>query len=119
MTRLDDHPRARIDGEFVPQVRSGVEVREFGTEVLAWSPVHPRPAFLDPVAAIVMQIVDGEATIDELTQDVHSTLDVPTDIASAQITRSIGLLDDFALLADSVPGPRQGSELIFHDPPNP
>jgi hypothetical protein len=100
-------------------IRRGSVVRHYGTEAVAWSEIRPEPVLLDPVAAVVVQLLDGEATVRELVEDVHAALGVDTDLARAQIMRVLSLLDGAGLLETSAPVESTSTDLdLFHYPPN-
>jgi hypothetical protein len=52
--------------EFRPALRQDNLVRRYDNEIVAWSSICRRPVFLDPIAAVVFQIVDGIATVKSL-----------------------------------------------------
>lgn len=108
---------------WAPEVRSDALVRHFDNEIVAWSPAYPRPAHLDPVAALVFQMLDGRATIGELVTDVHDVVGAPTGVVRDQMRRVLAQLDQARLLTTSVAPARQAPEAddldIFLGPPNP
>lgn len=109
-----------LDDDYVPVLRSDTLVRHYGNEAIAWSPARSAPTFLDPVAAIVLQVIDGQASVNELISDVHEVLDIPRDIAAGQIGRVLRAFGEAEMLGglereqDDVGVP----PTVFHDPPN-
>jgi hypothetical protein len=111
--------RPRFANDFVPVVRPGSVVRHYDTEAVAWSSNGAGPALLDAVSAVVIQIVDGGATVADLVEDVHAALGVGTDVARARILRALGVLDDAGLLETSTSVEMTLDDLdLFHFPPN-
>jgi hypothetical protein len=105
--------------EFVPELRSRSLVRHYGSEAVGWSDTGASPVLLDQIAAVVAQIVDGEATVGDLAQDVHAVLGVGRGIAAAQIRRALAQLDEGELLqTSSVTAARPDVLDLFPFPPN-
>ena len=50
-----------------------------GNEAVAWSAIAPEPVYLDAPAALLLQIVDGQATRVDLADDIHEVLGVDRD----------------------------------------
>lgn len=114
------------DREFLasaPSVRTDAIARHYGNEIVAWSPVSPQPAYLDPVAALVYQLLDGTATVGELVEDVHDVVGVPKGVARDQIRRVVMRLDAATLLSTSHPPDTADDDPfdlgVFLGPPNP
>ena len=112
---LDD---AAFDA-WTPQVRAGATVRRYGDELVAWTTASTLPARLDPLSAVVFQLVDGGVTIGELTADVHEVVGVPPSVARDQLRRVLATFDGFGLLTTSTPSVDDGSPDVFPAPPNP
>ena len=110
--------RYGLEESYVPAIRPDSILRYYQNDGVAWSPLHPTPAYLDPVASVVVRILDGRATVGELVADVNDVMAVPKDIAAAQIARVLRQLRENALLVDSIAEPVESSLSIFHDPPN-
>ena len=89
--------------DFVPAIRAGVAQRRIDTEAVVWSELRGQPSYLDPIATVLMDVVDGLATIDELIEDVHDALGVDRYTARRQVTRSIDLFDSAGILETSEP----------------
>lgn len=81
-----------------PQLRSDIVTHEVGPEVVAWPDGAEAPTYLDPVAALLAELLDGTASVEELVSDVHEALDVPLDIATSQVQRAISTLATGRLL---------------------
>jgi hypothetical protein len=113
------------DTEFrssTPQVRGDAQIRHYGNDAVAWSPLSPNPVHLDPVTSIVYQLLDGNVSIAELVTDVHEAIGVPEAIAKNRLRSAIATLDNAVLLASSdEPDSRTiDDELdLFVAPPNP
>ena len=105
--------------EYVPSVRTGVATVEFGHECVAWATPSIRPVYLDPVASVIRQIIDGHASVADLVDDVHDVLGLDEVVARAQIERTITTLWGAGMLVDSPPRDEAAAGLeIFTDPPN-
>ena len=78
---------------------------------------------LDPVATVMLDVIDGEASIGQLATEVHEEVGVPFDVALQQVGRTVQLFDAAGMLTSSVvaarrrkPSPRRQ---LFVNPPNP
>jgi len=107
--------------DVVPQLRTEYLRRDVDGECLVWSPVAAEPAVLDPVVSVMLDVIDGEASIGDLATEVHEEVGVPFDVALRQVARTVQLLDAAGMLASSslriedAVVPRQ----LFANPPNP
>ena len=112
-----------VDGPFealTPEVRADALVRHYDNEIVAWSSISAAPTYLDPVAALIYQILDGKASVAELIADVHQFVGVPEAVARNQIHRVISQLDNAGLLTTSTPSPAANVQLdLFPGPLNP
>ena len=101
-----------------PQARSDLVVRDIDGGVVAWSPDAPEPVVLQPLAATMLQLLDGEVSSAELVADLADVLDVDDDVARNVLRHELGRLDGAGLLTTS---PRSGSggTEVFPAPPNP
>lgn len=96
------------DAEFIPELRPDIELQRIGAESVAWSPVRRAPVALDPVATVMLDVIDGQASIGELVQDVAEVVGASIDVARTQVLRVIADLDAGGLLVSSgaePPGP--------------
>lgn len=115
---MTDSDRRRSEG-FVPVTRADNVVRSYGNEAVAWSAIAPEPVFLDPVAALVLQIVDGCATVGDLVEDVHDVLGVDPTVALEALNRTLGLFAAGGLLENAPPTTRPTDEHApFRGPPS-
>lgn len=111
------------DPEFdalAPRVRADAIVRHYDNESVAWSPDASTPLYLDGVASVVLQLLDGDVALADLVTDIHEVVGVPRPIARNQLRRVIALLDEAALLTNSH-GMREIAEErgVFAGPLNP
>lgn len=105
---------------FRPCVRADALVRRYGNEAVAWSPLHRYPTSMDPVAALVFQLLDGSASVAELVTDVHEVVGIPQSIAHNQLMRVLSQLHDAGLLLTSAADVDPDAEPdLFPAPPNP
>ena len=112
------------DDEFeasTPSARSDILVRHYETESVVWSPDAQEPVYLDPVAALVFQLLGGDVSVGALIADVHEVLGIPEAIAQKQLRRVVAMLDRGAILERStMPAGQVDASLdLFPAPPNP
>lgn len=101
----------------VPVPAADVLVRTYGNEAVAWSPMAPAPAHLDPVTHLVWQLLDGDATIGEIVEDVHDVLGIPTTVARRQLRRSMTTLEQARLVGTPIGVPTPPAERDFFSHP--
>lgn len=107
------------DADYVPSLRPGYVLREFESEGIVWGHGAPAPAYLDPVARVVLGIIDGAASIHELVDDVHDVLGVDREIADQQIRRVVTMLGAHGILTDTPEPVVHDDDLdLYVDPPN-
>lgn len=92
-----------VASDFRPTLRERTIVHRIGDEAVVWSDLRPEPTLLDPVAAVMLDVIDGLATTAELIDDVQSVLGIDHFAARAQVKRVLNLFDDAGMLASSVP----------------
>lgn len=73
---------------------------------------------LDAVTTVMLDVIDGVATIDELVEDVRDAVGVPTEVARSRVERTVAALDDAGALTTSVPVsvPERQRELFLNPP---
>ena len=101
-----------------PEARADRLIRWYGNEAVAWSPVAAMPVHLDPLSALVVQMLDGSATVADIVTDVHDVLGVPRSVARDQLRRAVSRLDQGGLLTTSTEVPADDMD-FFPGPPNP
>jgi len=84
--------------DFVPELRPDFVRRDIGAESVVWSPAAAMPTALDPVSTVMLDVIDGGASIGELASDVHEAVGVPLDDAQRQVTRIVELFAGAGLL---------------------
>jgi len=103
-----------------PMVRDDIVLRTYGMEAVGWSPISPRPIHLDPVSALVIQMLDGSVSVGELIADIHDVIGVPPAIARSQLRRILAWFDAGGILSTSRESIiEDGSIDLFPAPPNP
>lgn len=109
----------QFQNDFVPTMRTDFARSDIESESVVWSTTRPKPTVLDPVSRVLLDVIDGEATVREICQDVSEVVGVTTDAALAQIHRSLGIFDTAGLMVTSA-GTDQIvlSDEIFLTPPN-
>jgi hypothetical protein len=90
-----------IDAEFVPELRTDYASVTMGDEIVVWSPIRPEPVVLDPVAAVMLAVIDGEAAVRELAGEVHEEIGLALDVAHRQVSRIVEGFDRAGLLTTS------------------
>ena len=94
----------------VPELRGDYLRRDVDGGCVVWSPVLSAPTVLDPVAAVMLEVIDGEASIGQLVKEVHEEVGVPLDIAHKQVERAVHLFDAARLLTSSDGSSPSGDE---------
>lgn len=108
-----------FDDQFVPSLRTDLLRRDIDGEAVLWSPIRADPVALDPVATVMLDVIDGVATISDLVLDVQDVIGVSNDIARAQVQRIIRRLDDARVLTASMPSPvPERQRELFINPPS-
>ena len=84
--------------DLVPELRTDFERRDLGAESVVWSALAPTPTALDPVATVMLDVIDGSASIGDLADDVHAAVGVPLADAQLQVTRVVERFAEAGLL---------------------
>jgi hypothetical protein len=92
---------ARFPDEFVPVRAADLTRVDVGSEAVVWSPGRPEPMALDPVATVMLGVIDGSASVAELAGEVHEEVGVPPDVARSQVERVLTLFDRAGALSTS------------------
>lgn len=87
--------------EFVPTLRADFLRREIDGETVVWSPLVGEPTVLDPVATVMLDVIDGQATVGQMATEVHEEVGVGPDIARHEVTRIVELFGGIGLLTAS------------------
>lgn len=87
--------------DFVPTLRTDLLRHEMGGETIVWSPLAIEPTVLDPVATVMLDVIDGEATVGKLAIEVHEEVGVALDVAQQQVGRTVELFGRAGLLTAS------------------
>lgn len=87
--------------DFVPTLRTDFLRRDVDGNSVVWSPLATEPTVLDPVAAVMLDVVDGEATVQQLAREVHEEVGVDLEVALDQVTRVVELFGHAGLLTAS------------------
>lgn len=107
-------------GSLMPQARSDTLILDVEGGVIAWSPIAAEPVSLEPLTAVLLQLLDGEVSADDLLVDLCEVLEVSEEVALDVLRGHLSLLDEAGLLTTSTPSINQEQELdIFPLPPNP
>ncbi len=87
--------------DFVPELRTDYVRRDLGDDCIVWSPLASQPEVLDPIAALMLDVVDGTASVRDLRSDIHEELGLPLETAERQLERIITLFTRAGLLTVS------------------
>jgi len=108
-----------LEPRMQPALRADLLRRDVGYETCLWSPIRRHPVALDAVTRVMLDVIDGQATIGDLTEDVREVVGIPDDLARSQIHRIIGLLDMAGALVTSSPEPLpERQPELFVNPPS-
>lgn len=94
----------RFDRGHIPRLRNDFARQDVGVETVVWSPARLAPSVLDPVCTIMLDVIDGEASVGDIADDVTEVVGVPSEVAMAQVRRAIGVLEMVGLLSGSQAG---------------
>ncbi len=112
-----------LSSDVVPELRDGIERQDIDGEAVVWSPVSPVPARLDPVATVLLDVIDGLASIGEIVADVQEVIGLPFDVAQQRVTQIVRTFDGAKLLTSSSPIEHAKEAIarreLFAVPPNP
>lgn len=118
MTLPDSAQQDRFES-FIPTVRDDTLVRRYGQEAVVW-PTLGIPLHLNPVGAVVLDMLDGHVSLSELADDIHATLGVPRTVALDQLRSIVGTLESGGVLTTSdLASPAFPTDSHFYGPPNP
>lgn len=108
-----------IDPASTPILRPDLLRRDLDHEAVIWSPIRPDPAALDPIASVMLAVIDGVATVDDLVRDVREVVGVEKALAEAQVNRVIAQLDEAGALVTSRPAAHaERQRELFINPPS-
>jgi hypothetical protein len=114
-----------LDGSSRPAVRDGLTTEEIDGELLVFDPVAVRIHQLDPLGALVWQLLDGSATVDELVEDLAEGFGAPEDRVRGDLAALLEKLEEEMLLegiepiAPTVDELEPDRPLYLKDPPAP
>jgi hypothetical protein len=87
--------------DFVPELRSDFVRHDIAGESVVWSPIAAEPVVLDSVSTVMLDVVDGRASIRDLALDVHEEIGIPLETAQQQVGRVVELFGRAGLLTAS------------------
>ena len=88
--------------DVVPVLRDDYVRRDVGGQAVVWSPISPYPVAFDSVATVMLDVVDGVASVADLATDVHEALEVDRETALQQVIRVVNAFEGAGLLTSSV-----------------
>ena len=105
--------------DFVPELRSDLIHRTVDHEAVIWSPTRNEATALDPVATIILQLIDGDASVSEMVSDICAVVGVDDGVARGQVHRTLAQLDDAgALHTSEAPAVPERQRELFVNPPS-
>jgi len=123
----DAESRANVElflsSDVIPVLRDGIERQDIDGEAVVWSPISPVPTRLDPVATVLLDVIDGLASIGEIVADVQDVVGLPYDVAQQRVAQIVRTFDDARLLTISSSNEHADEAIarreLFVAPPNP
>jgi|GEM_PF-3003936 hypothetical protein len=100
----------------VPALQEDLVRVHLGSEAVVWSPLRARPVALDPVETVMLDVVDGTASIATLAQEVHEVVGLPFDQAVERVQRVVERYAAAGLLTDSEPHDLDAERSPFASP---
>ena len=76
--------------------------RDIDSSAIVWAADQPVPWALDPVSTVMIDVVDGEATVADLVEDVCEVIGVPRDTAIGQVSRVLQTFEAAGLLTPAL-----------------
>lgn len=86
---------------FVPELRLDLLRRDIDDRTVVWSPLAPEPVVLDPVARILLDVFDGEATVEVIASEVSDEVGISREAALSEVGRVVELFGATGLLTAS------------------
>lgn len=100
MARVDERPRARPD----------LTVVELDGEAVIYDEATGDLHRLNATATVVFSLLDGSATLDELSADLAATYGVPPAQVGEQVQALVDQLAGWHLLLGAEPDPAEGAD---------
>ena len=86
---------------FVPTLRTDLLRREIDGETIIWSPLAPEPTVLDPISAVMLEVIDGDASVDQIASEVHEEVGIALETAQKRVTDVVERFAALGLLTSS------------------
>ena len=87
--------------DIVPVLRGDFVRSDVGEECVVWPPSAAEPTALDALATVMLDVVDGHASVGQLATEIHEEIGIPLDTAHRRVREIIALFDRAGLLASS------------------
>lgn len=108
-----------FDPTFAPALRPDLLRRDVGHESVIWSPIRADPLALDPIATVMLEVVDGAATVADLIQDVRDVVGIDDSLAETRVQQVLARFDEAGALATSLPSSHaERQRELFINPPS-
>ncbi len=101
----------------IPVIDPDAVIERFGDEAVVWSAGRALPTVLDPVATVMLGVIDGAATVAELAADVEEVVGLDRTTAERQVMRAIAAIGAAGALQNKVET-RDARRDIFLMPPS-
>ena len=85
MTTSAGRPATTTPLDFVPELLDDFVRRDIDGETVVWAASAPQPVVLHPVTTVMLDVIDGRASIRELALDVHEEIGIPLETAQRQV----------------------------------
>ncbi len=111
-----------IDGfsdTFVPVVRPGTLRHALGDELILWAEDAPQSVYLDPFATVIHDVLDGVASVVDLTEDIHEVFEIERGPAARQLERVLRIIDEGHLIENPDRRPPTSGDLSVRLLPEP
>jgi len=87
---------------YVPALTPEFVRVDVGDEAVVWPAGRGEPGVLDPVATVMLGVIDGQASVAQLAREVHEEVGISLDVARKQVERIVSLFDRAGILTTSV-----------------
>ncbi|HEX2294707.1 MAG TPA: HPr-rel-A system PqqD family peptide chaperone [Actinomycetota bacterium] len=92
-----------VPPEYRPRKRADVLELDMGDGFILYNHDSSLVHHLNPTAAVVWQVLDGVATVEQLAREIADEYGLPVENVAMQITSLIAELDAMGLVEDASP----------------
>ena len=87
--------------DFVPTLHDDFVRSHIADQCVVWSPSAAEPTALDTLATVMLDVVDGEATMGQIATEVHQEIGIPLETAQRKVKEIVDGYDRVGLLTSS------------------